>query len=120
MLKNDIWSVLFLILATDTLPNMELPLVVALLIGFSIRISFNWGKNILTWKDALMRLTYAFGIFYLMVLTGFKYEQTVYPVVSTAILGFMSMEIINQAEVLILNGIKNYLRNIIDNLKAKE
>jgi len=121
MLKFTITGLLFLLLAIETnLPKITLEIVIALLMGLSVRFVFNWSRNTLTFKNCIERSVYACVLCYFVVYVWRDYKIASNIIYTIAIVAIISAEIVNEGIKLIEMGFKAYAKRWINNLIAKD
>lgn len=123
MLKITWSTIIMLILLvqvkTSGLPEVTLEIAIAFLIGLSVRLTFNFSKGALTFKDAFARVVYACCLSYLLMFAWRDFEIQKNIIYSIAGIGVVSAEIVNEAVKLMQLGLKAYMRSWLNNITAK-
>lgn len=120
MLKTTITGVILITLVFEHTPEMNFYTLIGLLIGLSIRFTFNWSNGTITFKNCIIRLIYAVSISYLVlsVWKDFKIDRN--PVYMIAAVGILSSEIVNEGIKILELGLKGYIKNWLNKLIAKD
>lgn len=120
MLKVTTSIVIMWFMVQGNLPQFTLPVLVGMLMGLSIRLTFNVSNNTLTFKNSILRLINAIVICYLILIIWDDYKISKNPVYAAFITGFLSMEIVNEIAKILNIGLRAYGRKWINFLLAKD
>lgn len=120
MLKMSITLLLFvLLLLDDSVPRFTVSIMLSIIMGLSVRIAYEWGRNTLTLKESIIRAVFAVCIGYMLMFLWQDIDIKHKIVYYTFGISLLSMEIVNELIKVLSMGIKAYLRNKINNLIAK-
>lgn len=121
MLKTTLTTTLSLILVLDSnLPVVGLEPIIALVIGLSIRFTFNWSNNTITAKNCLQRFIYAVALSYLTLFVWRDWEFQSNVIYTIAGIAVISAEIVNEGTKIIEMKFKDYFKRLINNITAKD
>lgn len=121
MLKATIYTCLFLTLIwnKEGLPTFTIPVLMALLIAFSMRIVSKFSNNTITFKDSFIRFVYAFLLCYMALFIWEDFGITHNPVYAAFVIGLLSMEIVSELIKVLEVGLKARVKKWINNIAAK-
>lgn len=120
MLKITVTALLFVLLILDeSVPRFTVPIIISIVIGLTARLGYEWGKNTLTLKNAVIRILYAFCLSYLLMFLWQDLKPKYNIVYFIAGVCALSMEIINESLKVGEIGFKNWLRNKVNSLIGK-
>lgn len=113
------WMLLLLVW-DESLPKFTLPVILTLLISFTVRLVSKWIKKTLTWQESVARLFYAFALVWFLLYFWMDFEVQHSPVYAVGIIGLVSMEIVNELDKALKIGVKTWIRSRLNTLMAKD
>ena len=120
MLKTiNAYNQLLPLLSDEGLPQVSLVTIIAGCIGFSFRIAYNWSRNILSLKNLIIRLVFAIGLCFLLLIAWQDYNIQHNVVYWIAGFCSMSLEVVNEAVKVMELGIRGYGKKLINYLTAR-
>lgn len=121
MLKINTFLILLLLLADGQGgPKVTQPIIYAVIMGLSARYAYDWSKNTLTIKTAIVRPIFAILLVWVIMNVYFDFDikhNIIYAIVVSTIL---ATEIINEGIKLGEMGLKEYMRRKVNNFLGKD
>lgn len=117
--KLAAYNQLLPLLSDNSLPKVTLAMVIAVCMGFSVRLAYEWGNNTITFKNSVIRLVFALCLSYLCLFVWMDYK--IKHSVIYWIFGFclMSMEVVYEFVKMIELGIKGYVQRLFNYFLAR-
>lgn len=121
MLKTQLITLLAIILLVQAdVPNFTLPMLLAMICGFAVRLGLDWSNSSITWKNTIIQLIYAVSLSYmgLFAWVDFKIKWNI--VYYQAGVSCFSIVVVSEIRKAFEVGIKSYFRRLISNIMAKD
>lgn len=121
MLKLNLIALLsILLLVHSDVPNFTLPMLLAMVCGFSVRLGLDWSNSRISWKNTIIQLIYAVSLSYMGLFAWNDFNIRWNIVYYQFTVSCFSIVVVYEGRKAIELGVKNYFRRLISNIMAKD